>query len=324
MLTPLKFRTQYFEKIWGGNKIKNILGKDFGSIANCGESWEVSGIAGKESEVASGFPLEDNTLDELTEIYMGDLVGDKVYDTFGNDFPLLVKFIDAQDDLSVQVHPDDQLAETRYGTNGKTEMWYVIQADKGAGLYVGFKKGVTKEQYLQAVEEGSVDQLLVFYPVAAGDIFFIPAGTVHAIGKGVLLAEIQQSSDCTYRIFDWNRADANGQTRELHTEDAIDAIHFGEECEYRMYFTPAQNKTVPIIRCKQFNINLLNFDQPLEKIYAGIDSFIIYVCIEGRICFINEGNEYLLNKGETMLIPAISTEAKLIPLTESKVLEAYL
>ena len=324
MLTPLKFDSQYFEKIWGGQKIKNILGKDFGGHSNCGESWEISGIAGKESEVAKGFWLEGNTLDELTEIYMGDLVGEKVYDTFGNDFPLLIKFIDAQDDLSVQVHPDDQMAGKRYGTNGKTEMWYVIQADQGAGLYVGFKKGVTKEQYLRAVEAGTVDQLLNFYPVAAGDVFFIPAGTVHAIGKRVLLAEIQQSSDCTYRIFDWNRVDANGQSRELHTADAVDAIHFGEEREYRCYFTPSKNKTAPIIRCNQFNINLLDFDMPLEKIYVGIDSFIIYVCIEGRVCFITEEREYILNKGEVMLIPASISEAKVIPLIESKLIEVYL
>lgn len=324
MLTPLKFRTQYFEKIWGGKKIKTILGKNFGPIANCGESWEVSGIAGKASEIAAGLPLEGNTLEELTEVYMGDLVGDKVFDEFGNDFPLLVKFIDAQDVLSVQVHPDDALAERRYGTNGKTEMWYVIQADAGAGLYVGFKKGVTKEDYLAAVAAGTVDQLLNFYPVAAGDVFFIPAGTVHAIGKGVLLAEIQQSSDCTYRIFDWNRVDAHGNPRELHTADAEDAIRFGEETEYHTFYTPLKEKTSPVIRCNKFNVNLLHFEKPLEKIYAGIDSFIIYICIEGRVAFIYEGKDYLLNKGEVMLMPAIATEAQLLPLTESKLMEVYL
>jgi mannose-6-phosphate isomerase len=324
MLTPLKFNTQYFEKIWGGQKLRTLMGKDFGTMANCGESWEVSGIAGKESEVAAGLPLEGNTLPELVEVYMGDLVGEKVYDEFGNDFPLLVKFIDAQDDLSVQVHPDDALAERRYGTRGKTEMWYVLQADAGSGLYVGFKKGVTKEDYQRALAEGGVEQLLEFYPVSPGDVFFIPAGTVHAIGKGVLLAEVQQSSDCTYRVFDWNRVDANGQPRELHVAEALEALHFGGEPEYHIHYIPASNHSVPVIRCNQFNINLLHFTQPLEKVYAGIDSFIIYICTEGRVVLIDEGKEYLLNKGEVMLVPAITTEVQLIPLEESTLMEVFL
>lgn len=324
MLTPLKFRSQYFEKIWGGQKIKTVLNKDFGKLTNCGESWELSGIAGKVSEVENGFPLEDNALDELLEIYMGDLVGERIYDTYGNDFPLLVKFIDAQDDLSVQVHPDDALAERRYGTNGKTEMWYVIAADPGAGLYVGFKKGVTKDDYHAAVAQGTVDQLLVFYPVASGDVFFIPAGTVHAIGKGVLLAEIQQSSDCTYRIFDWNRVDAQGNARELHTTDAEEAIHFGEETEYHRYYVPAMNKTIPVVKSKQFNTNILHFNQPLEKVYAGIDSFVIYVCVEGMACFVEDGQEYLLKKGEVMLVPALTTEVQLVPLPECKLMETFI
>ena len=324
MLTPLKFRPQYFEKIWGGQKLHTILGKDFGSLDNCGESWEVSGIAGKESEVAAGVPLEGNTLPELVEVYMGDLVGEKVYDEFGNDFPLLVKFIDAQDVLSVQVHPDDALAQRRYGTNGKTEMWYVLQADAGSGLYVGFKKGVTKEDYQRALAEGGVEQLLEFYPVTAGDVFFIPAGTVHAIGKGVLLAEVQQSSDCTYRVFDWNRVDASGKSRELHVEEALEALHFGDETECHIRYIPTPNHSVPVIRCNQFNINLLHFTQPLEKVYAGIDSFIIYICTEGRVVLIDEGKEYLLNKGEVMLVPAITTEVQLIPLEESTLMEVFL
>lgn len=324
MLTPLKFRPQFFEKIWGGQKLHTILGKDFGALANCGESWEVSGIAGKESEVAAGFPLEGNTLSELVEVYMGDLVGEKVYDEFGNDFPLLVKFIDAQDVLSVQVHPDDALAERWHGTRGKTEMWYVLQADAGSGLYVGFKKGVTKEDYQRALAEGGVEKLLEFYPVAAGDAFFIPAGTVHAIGKGVLLAEVQQSSDCTYRVFDWNRTDATGQPRELHVAEALEALHFDDEVQHHIHYTSTLNHTVPLIRCDKFNINLLHFKQPLEKVYAGIDSFVIYICTEGRVVFLYEEGEYLLNKGEVLLMPAIATDSKLLPLEESTLMEVFL
>lgn len=324
MLTPLKFHPRFFEKIWGGQKIKNLLHKDFGNLKNCGESWEVSGLAGKSSTVAEGFPLAGNDLDELTEVYMGDLVGDKVYDKYGNDFPLLVKFIDAQEDLSVQVHPDDALAQRRYGTNGKTEMWYVLQADPGSGLYVGFRDGVEKADYLQAVADGTVDRLLQFYPVKAGDVFHIPGGTVHAIGKGVLLSEIQQSSDCTYRIFDWNRVDAAGQSRELHTAEAEDALHFGGPADYHRTYAPTLNQTVPVVRCPQFATNLLHFTQPLEKVYAGIDSMVVYVCVEGSACFMEEGKEYPLHTGEVLLMPALATEAKLLPLPECKLLETYL
>ena len=229
MLYPLKFKPFFKEKIWGGEKIKKVLHRPVGNMDHCGESWEISAIEGNVSVVANGFFAEDNDLNELIEVYMGDLLGDKVYDQYGLGFPLLIKYIDATDDLSVQVHPDDQLAQERYGMNGKTEMWYVIEADKGAGLYVGFKEGVTRDQYCDAVDAGTVDQLLKFHPVKPGDLFFIPAGTVHAIGRGVLLAEIQQPSDVTYRIFDWNRVDEQGNSRELHVDEAFDAIHFEGE-----------------------------------------------------------------------------------------------
>ena len=218
MLYPLKFKPFFKEKIWGGNKIKSLLHRPVTNMTHCGESWEISAIEDNVSVVANGFFADNNDLNELIEVYMGELLGDKVYDKYGLGFPLLVKFIDATDDLSVQVHPDDKLAKERYGMNGKTEMWYVIQADEGAGLYVGFKEGVTRDQYWDAVDAGTVDQLLRFYPVKKGELYFIPAGTVHAIGKGVLLAEIQQPSDVTYRIFDWNRVDENGNSRELHVK----------------------------------------------------------------------------------------------------------
>lgn len=323
MLYPLKFRPQFFEKIWGGHKIEKILGKNIGKLANCGESWELSGIPGKESEVMDGF-LADNTLSELVEIYMGDLVGEKVFDRFGNDFPLLVKFIDAQEDLSVQVHPDDKLATLRHGTNGKTEMWYVLDADAGSGLYVGFKEGVTKQQYLQAVADGTVDALLVFYPVKCGDVFFIPAGTVHAIGKGVMVAEIQQSSDVTYRIFDWNRVGSDGKGRQLHTLEAEDALHFDDKMKYRVDYERAENKTIPIISANAFNVNVIDFDRSLEKVYAKTDSFIVYICLEGRVQVVYESTAQLLSKGEVMLVPAIATELAMVPDSRTKMLEVYI
>ena len=223
-LYPLKFTPVLKEKIWGGNKIETILKHKISPLKNCGESWEISGIVDDESVVANGF-LAENNLNELMEIYLTDLVGEKNYEKYGLGFPLLIKFIDAQDNLSVQVHPDDAFAQERYGQNGKTEMWHVIQADEGAGLYVGFNQKITAQQYLDAVEGGTLEEYLKFYPVKPGDTFMIPAGTVHAIGKGVLLAEIQQPSDITFRIYDWNRVDDQGNSRELHTEEAFDAIH---------------------------------------------------------------------------------------------------
>ncbi|MBO4646462.1 MAG: class I mannose-6-phosphate isomerase [Bacteroidales bacterium] len=323
MVYPMKFVPQFFEKIWGGQKIKQLMHKDTGKIPCVGESWELSAIPGKVSVVAEGF-LKDNGLDELIEIYMGDLVGEKVFEQFGTDFPLLVKFIDAQENLSVQVHPDDRLAQRLYGTAGKTEMWYVIQNNPGAGLYIGLKKGVTREDFLSAVRAGSVDRLLNFCPVQPGDVFFIPAGTVHSLGKGVMVAEVQQSSDCTYRIFDWNRRDANGNERELHVAEALEAIHFGEEQQYHKYYVPVQNKTVPVVKSDKFNVNLLDFNTPLEKVYAKLDSFIIYICTEGKIHCVYEGEEYAMSQGEVMLVPALATDLLMFPHGPAKVLEIYL
>lgn len=323
MLYPLKFKPIFKDKIWGGEKIRQILHKDFSPLENCGESWELSTMPGNMSEITNGF-LAENTLDEILEIYMGDLVGDEVYDEFGNEFPLLIKWIDAVDDLSVQVHPDEKLAKRRGLPNGKTEMWYVIGADEGAGLYVGFKEGVDRETYDKALQTGTVDQLLRFYPVKPGDAFFIPAGTVHSIGKGVLLCEVQQASDTTYRIFDWNRKDANGNSRDLHTELAADALDFESKNNFHLNATPKLNETSQLLRSDFFNVNELLFDQPLEKVYAAIDSFVIYICIDGKIKFVYDDGEETLTKGEVMLKPASMTEISVIPEKQSHILEVFL
>lgn len=348
MLYPLKFKPVFKEKIWGGSKIKTLLNRPVVEIDQCGESWEISAIEDNVSVVSNGFLADENDLNELIEVYMGDLVGDKVYDEFGLGFPLLIKFIDACDDLSVQVHPDDELAQQRYGMNGKTEMWYVIQAEPGAGLYVGFKDGVTRQKYCDAVDNGNVDELLRFHPVQKGDVFFIPAGTVHAIGKGVLLAEIQQPSDVTYRIFDWNRVDANGESRELHIDEAFDAIHFDtdehlvdkqndgtggekedskEKCTIpagKIDYKEAFNVSSPVIRSPFFNLNEIYFEKPLKKNYTEIDSFIIYICIEGNVQCFTEEEQIELKKGEVMLVPACTNELNLIPTEKSRLLEIYL
>ena len=355
MLYPLKFKPFFKEKIWGGEKIKKVLHRPVGNMDHCGESWEISAIEDNVSVVANGFLAEDNDLNELIEVYMGDLLGDKVYDKYGLGFPLLIKYIDATDDLSVQVHPDDKLAQERYDMNGKTEMWYVIEAVEGAGLYVGFKDGVTRDQYWDAVEAGTIDQLLHFYPVKKGDVFFIPAGTVHAIGKGVLLAEIQQPSDVTYRIFDWNRVDEQGNSRELHVDEAFDAIHFeGESIQNESdasnvetpqsssSSTPADdtekntlpagkisydenfNTTTKILRSSFFNLNEIYFEKPLKKTYTEIDSFIIYMCIEGHVHAFTDDEQFELRTGEVMLVPACISELNLIPEGKSRLLEVYL
>ena len=322
-LYPLKFQPIFKDKIWGGQKIKSILHKDFSPLPNCGESWEVSGIEGDISVVANGF-LAENDLNELIEIYMYDLVGDNIYYKFGLGFPLLIKFIDAAEDLSVQVHPDDELAMKKYGQNGKTELWHVLDADPGAGLYVGFKQGVTREKYEKAVSEGNVDQLLEFYSVKQGDTFFIPAGTVHAIGKGVLLAEIQESSDITYRIFDWNRKDENGNSRELHTEEALEAIQFENHTSYKIDTPETLNSSVQIIRNPFFNINLLAFDKPKQKEYSNIDSFVIYICTEGEVHFLYDNKIEILKKGGVLLKPASMESLNLVPVTFSRLLEIYI
>ncbi len=322
-LYTLKFYPIFKEKIWGGQKMAALLHKDFAPLPNCGESWELSSVEGDLSVVSNGF-LAENNINELLEIYMYDLVGDENYLKYGLGFPLLIKFIDAKEDLSVQVHPDDRLAQERYGLNGKTELWHVLDADRNAGLYVGFKPNITRQRYLDAVKNGTVDQLLQFYPVAKGDTFFIPAGTVHAIGKGVLLAEVQQTSDITYRIFDWNRVDEHGQSRELHLEEALDAIHFDNQTTYKIEYEKSLNSTVKVTRNEFFNINSLVFNKPIQKQYHDIDSFVIYICIEGEVHFLDDEKIEVLKKGELLLKPAALGSLNLVPVMPSEVLEIYL
>lgn len=322
-LYPLKFKPIVVEKIWGGQKFLTIFKKFLSPLKNYGESWEISDIEESVSIVENGF-LAENELTELIELYMGELVGDQVFENFGLGFPLLFKFIDASDDLSVQVHPDDQLAFERYGQQGKTEIWHVIDANPGAGLYVGFKKRITREEFIQSVEAGTVDQLLQFYEVKKGDTFFIPAGTVHAIGKGILLAEIQQSSDITYRIFDWNRIDESGNQRELHLEEAIDAIDFESEIDYKIEYEEKFNTTSNIFRSEYFNLNILSFEQPIQKSFLNIDSFVVYMCTEGEVHFFTEKNHERIYGGESILIPASITDLDIVPNGKSKVLEIYL
>jgi len=323
-LYPIKFNPIYLEKIWGGQRIKTLLNKDFGNLNNCGESWELSGVEGNISIVSNGF-LEGNDLNERIEIYMGELVGDKVYEQFGTEFPLLIKFIDAQDDLSVQVHPNDALSKERHNAFGKTEMWYVVDAAEGALINSGFSQPVDKLKYIESVEKGTLIDILKYDEAKPGDVFFIPAGRTHAIGKGCMVAEIQQTSDVTYRIFDYNRPDDKGNLRELHTELAIDAIDYSYLPEYKTKYQPELNKSVELAMCKYFTTNLLEFNQHLEKDYHNLDSFVIYITLEGSYQIETAEGIEQVEKGETVLVPASIESLELKPVSGSvKLLEVYI
>ncbi|MDO8927472.1 MAG: mannose-6-phosphate isomerase [Bacteroidota bacterium] len=323
-LYPLKFTPIYKDKIWGGNKLKTVLNKDFGDLPNCGESWELSGVEDNVSVVSNGL-LAGNSLEELIEIYMGDLVGDQVFENFGIEFPLLIKFIDANDDLSIQVHPDDKMSKERHNAFGKTEMWYVLQSDAGSKLQSGFNQEVDQDKYLFKLEHNELTDILNFEEVAAGDVYFIPAGRVHAIGKGILLAEIQQTSDVTYRIYDYDRRDDKGNPRELHTELALDAIDYELIPEYKTLYETKLNESVQLVKCNYFTTNLLDLDRTVEKDYIKLDSFVIFICLEGEVNIETESGSETIQKGETILIPASIENVLLKPISASaKLLEVYI
>ena len=323
MLYPLKFKTIFKEKIWGGSKIKHILGQDFSPLPNCGEAWTISGIEPKSSVVSNGF-LKKNTLNELIEVYMGNLVGEKVFDMFGCEFPLLIKFIDAEKDLSVQVHPDDTLAEKKHQCNGKTEMWYVIDAEPDAKLNIGFNIPMNKDLLKSHIDNNTIEDVLHFVPVTSGDAVFIPSGKVHAIGKGILLAEIQQSSDITYRLYDYNRTDENGKPRSLHIKDALDAIHYNETDNALISYSKQQNSTNNIVSTPFFTTNYMDFNKLVEKTYTNIDSFVIYICLSGKAKISCNETSETIQTGECILLPALIKNVIISPEPQCKLLETYI
>lgn len=322
-LYPIKFKPVYQYRIWGGSRMQTMLNKPACTDGGCGESWELSGVEGHISVVSNGF-LEGNDLQELVEIYMGDLVGERVYEKYGIEFPLLIKFIDAMDDLSIQVHPGDELAKKRHNAYGKTEMWYVLYAEEGAQLNAGFNQPVDREKYLEYLEKGRLLEILNYVDVKAGDVFFMPAGRVHAIGKGIVVAEIQQTSDITYRIYDFDRKDKNGNLRELHTEWALDAIDFTYHKDYKTHYTPVRNKTAEVVTCPYFTTNVIEFDSPVTKDISHIDSFVVYICVEGDFEITWEEGRESISKGDTVLIPASFEEYQLVPSGKgARVLEVH-
>lgn len=322
-LYPLKFNPILKSIIWGGSDIctfKNITPPQDG----IGESWEVSGVKGNVSVVSEG-ELAGKSLDELLSERKEQLVGKKVYERFGDTFPLLIKFIDARDDLSIQVHPDDELGKKRHNSFGKTEMWYVINASPTAFLYSGFATKISPDEYVNMVENNTFTSTLQKYNVKPGDVFFLPAGRVHAIGAGCFIAEIQQTSDITYRIYDYNRKDAQGNSRELHTELAKDAIDFSVHPSYKTEYTSAINQPSELVSCEYFTTNLLDIDVAVSRNFSKTDSFVIYICMSGH-CTLkdNKGNSVFIRQGETALVPADTESVLIIPSEASKLLETYI
>jgi mannose-6-phosphate isomerase len=322
-LYPLKFKPIFKDKIWGGDKIKSVMGMDYGSLPNCGEAWIVSGVENDSSEVTNGF-LAGNELNELVEVYMGELVGESNFERFGNEFPVLVKILDAHDWLSVQVHPDDQLAEERGLGRGKTEMWYVLDAEPGSELISGFSKSISTEEFQQRINSGTIKEVMNYEEVKKGDLFFMPAGRVHALGPGILLAEIQETSDTTYRIYDWDRTDDKGNPRALHIEESIDAIDYTKSEEAKSPYTKKQKGTTPLVKCEHFTTSLIEVSEPIAKDYSALDSFIILICLEGAVRIESEAGVEILTKGETILVPAIMEWIRLFPEGNCSLMEVYL
>jgi mannose-6-phosphate isomerase len=322
-LYPLKFLPLYKNVIWGGNKLKDY-GFDYAPLPNCGELWALSSVEGRESVIANGF-LAENTLNEAIEVYMGDLVGEKVYEQFGTEFPLLFKVIDAARDLSIQVHPDDELAQRRGMPCGKTEMWYVMEADKGARLISGFRRDTDPEEYRAALAAGRLEELLHSEEPEAGDVYFIPAGRVHALGKGLMVAEIQQTSDCTYRIYDYNRRDADGNLRQLHTEEAMDAIDFsGIQGHAGTRYSAQMNDSATLAVCPYFTTRLISFDKPIRKNLEDFDTFVVYMCVDGIAGVKSMDTIVPLHAGECVLVPAVAENVELYSEGPAKLLEVYI
>ena len=327
MLYPIRFTPLLKERIWGGKTLlanaKQGKAKKIDATQPYGESWELSAVKGDESVVANGF-LKRNNIEEIIEVYMGNLIGDKIYEKYGLTFPLLIKSLDCHDVLSVQVHPDDELAAERHNSYGKTEMWYIVDAEPGAFIYIGFnRKDITREEYIAAINEGRLPELLNKVEVKPGDTFFIPAGTIHALGKGVVVLEIQQTSDVTYRVYDWERVDNNGNPRELHTALAVDAIDFASDKDKCiMRYEAKKNTSTQMVKCDYFTTNIVELEGSTERELESIDSFVLYICAEGEADVCMGDNKEHLEPFDLVMIPAEADSVKLCG--NAKLLEVYI
>ncbi len=304
-----KFKPLLKQTLWGGNKIIAFKHLDL-QMEHVGESWEVSGIKGCESVVAGG-PDEGKGLNQLVHEQKGLLVGKENYERFGDEFPLLIKFIDAHQNLSIQVHPDDETARRHGKGHGKSEMWYVLKSASGAQIFNGLRQHITPEEYKQMVEDGTIVNALAHYTVHEGDVFFIPAGRIHSIGAGAFVAEIQQTSDVTYRIYDFKRKDKNGNYRELHTEKAAEAIDYTVHENYRTYYEPMQDEGVQLIACPHFTTAVYDLNDPMTIDYSELDSFVVYIGLQGSCELTDDHGETIsFREGESVLIPATTRTIK--------------
>lgn len=305
----IKFEPLLKQTLWGGDKI--IPFKHLNdTLENVGESWEISGVKDNETIVSEG-EYKGKSLNQLVRELKGKLVGQENYERFGNEFPLLIKFIDARQDLSIQVHPTDEIAHRQGKTRGKTEMWYALEGAPGAQLYNGLKQQITPEQYKQMVENDTITDALARYEVNEGDVFFIPAGRIHAIGAGCFVAEIQQTSDVTYRIYDFKRKDKNGNYRELHTELAAESIDYTVLPNYRTEYDLVKNEGVQIAECPYFTTAVYDLNEPMTLDYSELDSFVILIAVKGEGTITANGEEMKLAKGDTILLPATTAEVKI-------------
>lgn len=322
---PLKFNPILKSVVWGGEKIAPFKGIET-EQHNIGESWELSGVKDNESVIANG-PLAGKNIAELCEEYKGELLGEKVYAKTGAEFPLLIKFIDARDDLSIQVHPNDELAAVRHnGSKGKTEMWYVVQADKNAHLMSGLSAAITPDEYAARIADNTITEVLHDYNVEKGDIFFLPAGRIHSIGTGCFIAEIQQTSNITYRIYDFGRVGLDGKPRELHTELSKAAIDYSVLDDYKTHYTEKKNEENEVVSCEYFTTSLYDLSEPFTRDMSGLDSFMIVICTEGKGTLAdNNGNSVDIKQGETVLLPASVKSFTLTPAEGNlKVITSYI
>ena len=316
-MKPIRFRPLLMTKVWGGERIAPFKGIDT-KESSIGESWELSAVEGSESVVSEG-PFAGRTLTDLMRQHGAEIVGERIHAAAGEEFPILVKFIDARQDLSIQVHPDDALASRiRPGMKGKTEMWYVVGASGDAHLLSGLKHDMTPDEYEDRIKENTITDALCDYPVSAGDVFFLPAGRIHAIGAGTFVAEIQQTSDITYRIYDYNRPGLDGKPRELHTVQAKEAIDYKAVPNYRTEYSERPDEDIPLVSCPYFNTSLLELTKDFRKDLENLDSFLIVVCTSGSGALMatdSDGSvsETPVRQGETVLVCATTKEVIFIP-----------
>ena len=328
MLYPFKFKPQLFHKLWGGQTIKQWYDHVPADYENVGESWVISDIERFPTEVANG-PHAGDELQDLLEVYMDELVGESVYENFGNQFPLLMKFIDAEDDLSIQVHPDDEYALEHEDSLGKTEMWYILPGGPDAAIYLGWNQEMNRTLIHAAIQDGSLPNYLREYKVKEGDVALIPTGTVHAMLRNTILAEIQENSDLTYRLYDYNRVGNDGRKRPLKLAQALDVMNYSQSPANAVtHPQPIRNGAVNLQQTPYFTTNLLSLDKPAQRDYAPLDSFVAFMSVQGA-CEVTaldceaEEKTVSLQIGEAVLIPACLNDILITPQPSCQLLEVY-